>query len=269
MWPFGIHKKGGLEDGADVGRLAKRLGYDMFQLQYHKDYVYGYRDWSSHISNTRKFISDCARRCFGRRKCVVLGSGYCLDVPVLELSRMFDEVCLVDIVHPRHVRRRIRETKNVKLVEEDITKVAAEALNSVNRYKDFSVDMLIHTPNYCSGNFTDTLGTFDLVISANTLSFLAEPINAHLAQLKLIDDIAADTLQAFLQQYHINMLPKGKSCIISPISQRHYNSDGLQMYDHSIAYIPAEIIRDPQSWTWSYSNNHTGRIEYGVKAWEY
>jgi len=41
------------------------------------------------------------------------------------------------------------------------------------------------------------------------------------------------------------------------------------MYDHSIAYIPASVIRDPQTWTWNYSNDHTGRIEYSVKAWEY
>ncbi|MBQ2097329.1 MAG: hypothetical protein II480_04060 [Bacteroidales bacterium] len=273
MWPFDIFKRKEQDtDGANernLKRVAKRLRYGTYQLQYHYDYVTGYRDWSNHIYNTRKFISDCARRCFGRRSCVVLGSGFCLDVPVLELSRMFDNVFLVDINHPQRVMQRIHETKNVQLVTEDITKIAAEALNSINHYKDFSVDMLIHSPNYSSANYSDTLGTFDFVISVNTLSFLAEPINAYLSRLKLVDDIAATTLQTFVQQYHINMLPKGKSCIISPISQRYYNADGLQMYDHSIAYIPASVIRDPQTWTWNYSNDHTGRIEYSVKAWEY
>ena len=270
MWPF--NKKQQQDQQGDTERslskVARRLRYAAYQSQYHYDYVTGYRDWSNHIYNTRKFISDCARRCFGRRSCVVLGSGFCLDVPVLELSRMFDNVYLVDICHPRRTRQRVKETKNVQLVTEDITKIAAEALNSINRYKDFSVDMLIHSPNYSSGNYSDTLNTFDFVISVNTLSFLAEPITAYLARLKLIDDIAATTLQSFMQQYHISILPKGKSCIISPISQRYYNPDGLQMYDHSIAYIPAEVIRDPQSWSWNYSNDHTGRIEYGVKAWE-
>ncbi|MBQ1698028.1 MAG: hypothetical protein II075_09105 [Bacteroidales bacterium] len=271
MSPFDIFKKRDEQEAnmRSLQRTAKRLHYGSYQTQYHYDYLAGYRDWSSHIYNTRKFISDCARRCFGRHTCVVLGSGFCLDVPVLELSRMFDNVYLVDITHPRRIRQRIGETKNVQLVTEDITKIAAEALNSINRYKDFSVDMLIHSPNYSSGNYCDTLGDFDFVISVNTLAFLAEPINAYLASVKLIDDIAATTLQTFLQQYHINMLPKGKSCIITPISQRYYNADGLQMYDHSIAYIPATVIRDPQSWTWNYSNDHTGRIEYGVKAWEY
>lgn len=270
MWPFSRHKNEP-EDATqrNLRRVAKRLRYDAYQQQYHNDYVAGYRDWSSHIYNTRKFISDCARRCFGRRKCVVLGSGFCLDVPVLELSRMFDNVFLVDIYHPRRMRQRIKETKNVQLITEDITKIAPEALNSINRYKDFSVDMLIHSPNYSSDNYIDALNTCDFVISVNTLSFLADPINAYLARLRLIDDIAADTLQTFMQQYHINMLPKGKSCIISPISQRYYNGDGLQMYDHSIAYISADVIRDPQSWTWNYGADHAGRIEYGVKAWEY
>ena len=105
MWPFDIFKRKEQDtDGANernLKRVAKRLRYGTYQLQYHYDYVTGYRDWSNHIYNTRKFISDCARRCFGRRSCVVLGSGFCLDVPVLELSRMFDNVFLVDINHPR------------------------------------------------------------------------------------------------------------------------------------------------------------------------
>ena len=204
MWPFDIFKRKGqdADDAYDrnLMRVAKRLRYGNYQLQYHYDYVAGYRDWSSHISNTRKFISDCARRCFGRRSCVVLGSGFCLDVPVLELSRMFDNVFLVDINHPKRIRQRIHETKNVQLVTEDITKIAAEALNSINHYKDFSVDMLMHSPNYSSANYSDTLGNFDFVISVNTLSFLAEPINAYLSRLRLIDDIAATALQSFLQQ---------------------------------------------------------------------
>ncbi|MBO4771637.1 MAG: hypothetical protein J5595_03750, partial [Bacteroidales bacterium] len=171
MLPFDIFKR--KEQDANertLHRAAKRLRYNNYQLQYHYDYVTGYRDWSSHIYNTRKFICDCARRCFGRRSCVVLGSGFCLDVPVLELSRMFDNVFLVDINHPRRIRHRIHENKNVQLVTEDITKIAIEAVNSINHYKDFSVDMLIHSPTYSSATYSDTLGTFDFVISVNTLA---------------------------------------------------------------------------------------------------
>ena len=133
MWPFDIFKR--KEQDANersLHRAVKRLRYSNYQLQYHYDYVTGYRDWSSHIYNTRKYICDCARRCFGRRSCVVLGSGFCLDVPVLELSRMFDNVFLVDIHHPKRIRQRIHENKNVQLVTEDITKIAVEAINSIN-----------------------------------------------------------------------------------------------------------------------------------------
>lgn len=250
-------------------KAVRQLEYDTIQNNYFYDYTNGIKNWSNHLSNTRQFINDCARRCFGRRTCVVLGSGYCLDVPVLELSRMFDNVLLVDIVHPKHVIKKTREFSNVKIITEDITKIAVETHNCINRYKDFAADVLICSPNYSIGNYSDILNDFDFVISVNTLSFLSQPIIKYLAQLRLVDDISATALQTFMQQYHINMLPKGKSCIISPISEKLYNSDGLQMYDKSIAYISKEVIRDPKEWTWNYSQSHTERIEYGVKAWEY
>lgn len=269
MWPFNRNLTPEQQQRKLLRSAQTTLEYDVAQRNYFYDYLVEIRNWNTHLSNTRRFIADCARRCCGRRTCVVLGSGFCFDVPVLELSRMFDKVYLVDMVHPAKVVQKMREFKNVEFITEDITKIAIETVNSIDRYKDFSVDTLISSPNYSSGNYCDHLDMFDFVVSVNTLTFLDKPIVAYLGKIKLVDDISRHTLQTFVHQYHIGMLPHGKSCVISPISERLFNSDGLQMYDHSIAFIKPESIRDPLSWTWNYSNDSQARIEYSVKAWEF
>lgn len=270
MWPFRKQKKATqTEQGRQLRMAAKELGYDIAQMNYFYDYLTGIRQWSNHINSTRQFITKCARMCNQHNTCAVLGSGFCFDVPMLELSNMFKKVYLMDMIHPPKIQYKAAEFANVELITEDITKIAIETSNSINRYKDFAVDLLISSPNYSEGNYCDTLGDFDLVISVNTLPFLATPIINYLSKVSLLDQISSHNLECFVHQYHINMLPKGKSCIISPISKRLYNSEGLQMYDRSIAYIPKDVIVEPESWTWNYSNTGTERIEYGVKAWRY
>ncbi len=269
MWPFGNRKLDAQAlQARQLRAAAKELNYDIAQMNYFYDYISEIKSWSTHISNTRRYIVECANRSQERESCVVLGSGFCFDVPVLELSRMFRKVYLMDIAHPAKVQRKMAEFHNVEFITEDITKIAIETANSINRYKDFAVELLMSSPNYSTGNMCDRLGDYSMVISVNTLAFLSKPIIQHLVRMKLIDDIAEHQLETFVHRYHVNMLPKGKSCIVSPISKRVYNADGLQMYDHSIVYIPKEEIREPQSWQWDYQSVSTGRIEYGVKAWE-
>lgn len=254
----------------NLSKIISRMGYGREIYQYYYLYRHELTNWASHISNTRQFITDCARRCCGRRTCIVLGSGWCLDVPVLELSRMFDTVYLVDAVHPDKVEKKASEFKNVRFVTEDITQIVAETYNSVTRYKDFCPDVLMSAPNYINSRYSDNLGDFDFVVSVNTLPFLAGPIISYLLELELIkdDDISSRSLEEFLQQYHLKILPKGKSCVVSPVGEKKMNADGLEMYDKSIVYFPPSVVKDSKSWIWNYSSG-PGRMEYNVKAWEY
>lgn len=267
MWPFDMMK---FYKAGNVSKLfrkvVRRMGYEMDMGLYYYFYLCEISNWSSHISNTRKFILDSARSSAGKHSCVVLGSGCCIDVPVLELSRMFDKVYLVDLVHPDKVVKKMAEFPNVFFITEDITKVVTETFNSINRYKDFCVDILISTPNYSHGRYSDILGDFDFVVSCNMLSFLANPIISYLQKMELVDDIASRNLTQFIHQYHLSLLPKGKSCVVSPISERKYNADGLEMYDRSVVYVPKDAIGESQSWIWNYSNL-AEKVEYSVKAW--
>lgn len=80
--------------------------------------------WKPHLDKTREFILAAAEKCRKRDKVVVLGSGLLLDVPIEALAKMFREVVLVDVVHLPEVRKRIRQYKNVRTFQGDITNMA-------------------------------------------------------------------------------------------------------------------------------------------------
>ena len=112
--------------------------------------------WAAHEENCHAFISETIAPMKQQRTAVVLGSGLLRDVPIVELSRQFDTVVLVDLVHLASVRLWLsaKRIRNVRLISRDLS-----------GYDDV-----------LAGRETEPLGFLrqvpwlDLVISANILS---------------------------------------------------------------------------------------------------
>lgn len=79
--------------------------------------------WAEHERQTKAAILKATEGCRQRRTAVVLGSGLLRDVPVVELSQLFDTVVLVDLVHLASVRGWImaKGLKNLRLIERDLS----------------------------------------------------------------------------------------------------------------------------------------------------
>lgn len=113
-------------------------------------------DWREHEENSKAAILAAMAKPRQRRTAVVLGSGLLRDVPIIEMSRAFDTVVLVDLVHLASVRMWLaaKGLKNVRLIERDLSGYDALA----------------------AGGEPDPLGFLrqvpylDLVVSANLLS---------------------------------------------------------------------------------------------------
>ncbi len=100
---------------------AKRLGYLHEAIAIRERHARQRDAWEPHLGRCRKFILRAAEQSHGKDVCVVLGSGLLLDVPLKELTAMFEEVALVDIVHLPETRRRVKRHANVRLIEADVT----------------------------------------------------------------------------------------------------------------------------------------------------
>ena len=96
-----------------------------------KRYQRNRSSWQPHLDNTRRSILSAAEKCRNRSKVVVLGAGLLLDVPLVELSTMFREVVLVDVVFLPEVRRSIKRYGNMKLVSHDVTNVAQKLYENI------------------------------------------------------------------------------------------------------------------------------------------
>lgn len=104
---------------------VRGLGYLHEALAIRSRYRRCQAAWRGHLERSCDFVLTCAERCDDRRQVVVLGAGLLLDVPLAALATIFRRVILVDIVFLPEVRRRVRSYRNVVLVEQDVTKMAA------------------------------------------------------------------------------------------------------------------------------------------------
>jgi hypothetical protein len=112
---------------APYPRAVKALGFPAevagIQGRYQRCKYY----WAPHLERSRAVVLEGAKRAELRRKAVILGGGLLHDVPLDELSAMFREVVLVDLIHPFTSRWATRKLANVKRVEADITGTLARA----------------------------------------------------------------------------------------------------------------------------------------------
>lgn len=112
--------------------------------------------WSAHEENCHAFIRGTIAPMKQRRTAVVLGSGLLRDVPIVELSKAFDTVVLVDLVHLASVRAWIsaKRLTNIRLISRNLSGLD-DALSG-------------RTPEPLA--FLRQVPYLDLVISANIVS---------------------------------------------------------------------------------------------------
>jgi len=89
--------------------------------------------WKGHLEQTQAVLRAAMERCPRRRKAVILGSGWLLDVPLEELAGAFREVVLVDLIHPLASRRRARRLPNVLLLQADVTDTVEAVYHAAHR----------------------------------------------------------------------------------------------------------------------------------------
>jgi hypothetical protein len=148
-------------------RAFRRVGYLRGQLGIKVRYRQCRVAWRPHLELTKVAILSAAQECAQRRKCLILGSGRLLDVPLHRLSQMFREVILVDAVHPLIAYATAVWYRNVRLVRADVTETAEE-LTRVAKRPDLPLPQA--TPcQFCDDQEIDYVASVNLM---SQLSYL-------------------------------------------------------------------------------------------------
>ncbi len=114
-------------------QFVRHLGYLDEAKAMKKRYLHNRIAWQSHLDRTRSFVLSSAAKCRDRTKIIVLGSGILIDLPLQELSAMFEKVLLLDIVHLPAVRKQVKAYRNVKLLPHDVTNASEKLYGNVLR----------------------------------------------------------------------------------------------------------------------------------------
>ncbi len=202
--------------------------------------------WMPHLQNTRRFILTTANRCQNRNKVVILGSGLLLDVPLHELTLMFREVVLVDIVILPEVRKAAKRYSNVKLLPVDITNVAQKLFENVRH----GICELPKASPPLISSLDEDIG---LVVSLNLLSQLWVMPRAYaLKKLPLLDEEELDDWcgQIVSSHYAFLQLLTCSVCLVADYEFVKRDKTGYITSCGSTIYN-LQLPAPEESWTWN------------------
>jgi hypothetical protein len=167
-----------------------------------------------------------------------MGAAAIHDLPVRELSNLFEEVVLVDLFHLWPARWLAFRYPNVTLKTCDLT-------GSLERV--FAGDMTVAQPTA----FLDDEAV-DFVISANVASQLPLLPLDWLHQTNTVDQAQRDQFGQQLVSAHFDYLKKfrGTACLICDIQRVTTQKDGVETVRQSALFdaVPPEYQTE---WTWN------------------
>ena len=223
--------------------------------------------WKSHLERSRSFIIASAETCEARGRITILGSGLLLDVPLPELSSMFNEVLLMDVVCLPEVRKQIKRYSNARFIEHDVTGIAEGVfLNGQRGHSE-----LPEPRPELSGEIRDS----SLVVSLNILSQLwVVPRSYASCHLRGLDEYAVDEWCGRVVAAHFTAL-RALACDVCLIADHEYvkrNSTGEVISRGSSVY-GLELPRPDETWTWNIAppGDKPGAVskDLTVGAWQW
>jgi hypothetical protein len=200
--------------------------------------------WQPHLENTRRFILSSAKRCRTRQRAVVLGSGLLLDLPLQELSSLFKEVLLIDVICLPKISNEIKRYGNVTFMERDVANVAQRLYQS----RQNGSHELPEAARPCLNEY----GNADLVISLNILSqlwvipriFAVKP--APTVSVEKLDDWCRRIVEAH-HEFLLNM--SCRVCMIADIEFMKRDRDG-RIFSRGSTVFGLPLPEPDETWTW-------------------
>lgn len=218
-------------------------------------------NWEGHLQRTRTFILNAvsAKKI---SNLAVLGSGWCLDLPLEELAGIADHIQLYDLVHPPQVLHRLLRFGNVAAIRADVTGGAVvNAYNAVREYKKLGVKVPIGS--ICGQSFTPAVAP-EYTVSLNLYSQLGDLICEYLKLHTPYTAQELDQLAFLLQQSHLQLLKPGKSCLITDVRELHVDLDTLQEEAESVIQHPLPHGKRTETWSWDFEDE--GHYRPGKKT---
>ncbi len=200
--------------------------------------------WQFHLDNSHHAVLSAAEQCRNRGTVVILGAGLLLDVPLAELSSLFRQVVLVDIVFLPEARRRVASCGNARLVQHDVTGMAKALYDAIRLGSRHLPEAAPLVPE-----LNESAG---LVVSLNILSQLWVIPRAYaLKKLPGLDPEFVDDWCGQIVKSHYDYLVSlpGEVCLVADHEfVMRDREGGIVSRDSTIAGL--SLPTPDVSWTW-------------------
>ena len=227
-------------------RILHRMGYYNYQQGLINNFLVQEDGWLGHQKKCRNFILK-AIEYHKPDKVTVLGSGWLMELPLVEMAERTGEICLIDIIHPPEVISQASTVRKVRLVEEDISgglielvwKAAGNRtfLNKLSSLEDLTI------PEYRSPEDPG------MVVSLNILTQI-EVLPLHLLKKKSrADENEFLQFRRSIQENHLKYLKQYKSVIITDTSELISRPGGRrEKVPTLLVDLPDGLIKEEWQW---------------------
>jgi hypothetical protein len=241
-------------------RILKKMGFLADSRGIISRLIHVEGAWDSHLHHTREFILDMLT---GEkvRKLFVYGSGWLLDFPLEEASRLVDRIWLFDVRHPPQVIHRIRKFPNVTPIVADITGGAIErTFKLVGQYHKSKIKP---DPDQVFG--PDYVPPFipDFAVSLNILSQIGSLIVEYLGKNIAYKEEELNYIEGKLQEQHMRLLMLSKSILITDVEETRLTMENDHPEVKPVLHIRLQVSSNTKSWEWRF--DPTGDFEPNKK----
>jgi hypothetical protein len=246
--------------------MLTRMGYYAYQNGLIFRHMNQDGGWDGHLERCREFILK-AVDLFKPVHVTVIGSGWLLDFPLVELSEKLECVTLLDVIHPPDVREQTAKLDNVELVEADATGGLIAAVYektgrlSLLKRKKVLTDLVVpeFKPDRDPG----------MVISLNVLTQLEARILDYLGKKADVNEGDILKLREEIQIRHLDFLRKHRSVLITDYAEVITGKrGGTETVKTLLADLPEAVIKE--EWIWNFdlhgSDYYTNRSTIKVLA---
>lgn len=245
-------------------KLSKLFGLNKDREGIITRYLSEKDNWKSHLENSKKYILDSAQN---KKKdvAVILGTGWWLDIPYIELSRMFKTLYFIDISHPNQIKHKAKQFSNIELITADISGTFT-SLHKIKKGTDNLNSFKVDVNNFGLPNNIEP----DFIASINLLNQLSYFPKNYLQKHELVSEDEVEDIVKKIEHAHINNLPKDKSCIIADFHQYEYDFDNNLKNEtiRTLVELPHNSSRKEWIWDFDLSGNfiNNRKVKFKVCA---
>lgn len=217
--------------------------------------------WIPHLKNCQDLFTDTVASLPQKKRVVVLGSAHLHEIPMHLLVDNFEQITLVDVVHPLKHHWLTKRNPRLKLVTQDLTQALQhlERLTSLEELHDLGKELAGKDIFHFEA---------DLIVSANLLSQLALlPIDAIEKKLKrelTIDE--KDQICTDFAQTHLKNLDgcTGKKLIYADREVIYKDPEGEVIYR---GHYPVNFqgYKELKKWNWQLAPLGEASKKYSVE----